>query len=100
MNNTFEDQLTASARRLRKAQDDNLPIDKSPRVKSRPISSIRHYWGWVATPIAAAVGLLIGIFINQPAEENDPFKVPVVVTESSGHNILDDGIDYSLFFAM
>ncbi len=96
-NNTFEDQLADSAHRLRMAQDANLTIKASPLVNSRPISNHYIYWSWITTPIAAVVGLLIGIFINQPKEDKESYTVPVVVTETSGNSILDDGIDYSLF---
>ena len=94
MSNTFEDQLTASARRLREAQDANLHVTASPQ------SHRRQYWGWIATPAAAAVGLLIGLFIHRPAEPTNDFVVPVVAVETTGHSILDDGADYSLFVSL
>ena len=91
---SFEDQLTASARRLREAQDANLHVPASPQ------SHRRQYWGWIATPAAAAVGVLIGLFINQPSKAPNQFTVPVVAAETTGHSILDDGADYSLFVSM
>ena len=93
-NNTFEDQLTASARRLREAQDAKL------QVTALPQSHRRLYWGWIATPTAAAIGLLIGLFVHRPAQQNNDFVVPVVAAETTGHSILDDGTDYSLFVAL
>ena len=68
-----------------------MPI---PRKRTR-------YWGWIATPAAAAVGLLIGLFIQRPAERQENFTVPVVaVTDHSGHSIVEDGADYSLLISL
>jgi len=94
MSNTFEDQLTASAHRLRGAQDAKLHVPASP------FSHRRQYWGWIATPAAAAVGLVIGLFIHRPSEQTKDYVVPVVAVETTGHSILDDGADYSLFVAL
>ena len=94
MNNTFEDQLTASARRLREAEDVKM------QVTALPLSHRRRYWGWFATPAAAAVGLVIGLFIHRPSEQKNDFVVPLVTVETTGHSVLDDGADYSLFVAL
>lgn len=94
MSNTFEDQLTAYARRLREAQDAKLQVTASP------LSHRRQYGGWIATPAAAAVGLVIGLFIHRPAVQKNDYVVPVVAVETTGHSILDDGADYSLFVAL
>jgi len=94
MSNTFEDQLTASARRLREAQDAKLHVTASP------LSHRRQYWGWIATPAAAAVGLVIGLFVHRPAEQTNDYVVPIVAAETSGHSILDDGADYSMFISL
>ena len=97
MNKTFESQLSASARRMRKQSESNLSVPETiviPQKRTR-------YWGWIATPAAAAVGLLIGLFIHRPAERQDKFTVPVVVaSDNSGHNIVDDGTDYSLLVSL
>ncbi|MBR1877917.1 MAG: hypothetical protein IJ814_02800 [Paludibacteraceae bacterium] len=99
---SFEQQLAASARRLRDSQAANLPVPALHPLR-------RHYWGWVATPAAAAAGLLIGLFINRPAPTPDRFSphaghtsftVPVVTAGTTGHSILDDGTDYSLLVKM
>ena len=69
MNKTFESQLSASARRMRKQSESNLSVPETiviPQKRTR-------YWGWIATPAAAAVGLLIGLFIHRPAERQDNF---------------------------
>ena len=97
MSNTFESQLSASARRLRKQSEKNI---STPATMVVPQQHTR-YWGWIATPAAAAVGLLIGLFIHRPAEPKDKFSVPVVVaSDNSGHSIVEDGTDYSLLISL
>ena len=116
MSNTFEDQLTASARRLRGQSEKNLSTPETLSVtrvpEAMPIPRKRtRYWGWIATPAAAAVGLLIGLFFShftqtasfshRPAERQNNFAVPVVAaTDHSGHSIADDGTDYSLLMSL
>ena len=106
MSNTFEDQLTASARRLRRQSEKSLSTPETLSVtraqEAMPLPPKRtRYWGWIATPAAAAVGLLIGLLIHRPAERQDNFTVPVVtVTDNSGHSIADDGTDYSLLISL
>lgn len=51
----FEDKLHASAQRL--AEQEN----KSLHVPQNPMQQKRTYWGWVATPAAAVVGLIFGM---------------------------------------
>lgn len=96
---SFEDQLTASARRLRRAQDAELHVDSMPHAVLEH-SPHRLYWGWIATPAAAVIGLLIGLFIHKPTEPAQDFGVPVVAAETAGQSILDDGTDYALFVRM
>ena len=97
MSNTFESQLSASARRLRKQSEKKISTHATMVVPQKHT----RYWGWIATPTAAAVGLLIGLFIHRPAEPKDNFTVPVVVaTDNSGHSIIDDGTDYSLLISL
>lgn len=95
---SFEDQLTASARRLRKAQDAELHVASMPHAVLEH-SPRRLYWGWIATPAAAVIGLLIGLFIHKPTEPAHDFVVPVAA-ETAGQSILDDGTDYALFVRM
>ena len=57
-------------------------------------------WGWITTPVAAAIGLLIGLFINHQNDTKNDFIVPVVVVETTGNSILDDDTDYSMFISM
>ena len=51
----FEDKLHASAQRLVKQED------KALHVPQNPMQQKRTYWGWVATPAAAVVGLIFGM---------------------------------------
>ena len=97
MSNTFESQLSASARRMRKQSESNLSISETIVIPQKHT----RYWGWIATPAAAAVGLLIGLFIHRPTEPSNNYTVPVVVTaDNSGHSIVDDGTDYSLLVSL
>ena len=50
----FEDKLHASAQRL--AEQEN----KSLHVPQNPMQQKRTYWGWIATPAAAVVGIIFG----------------------------------------
>ena len=56
--NTFEDKLHASAHRL--ASQDNTRL----YVPQNPLRQRRTYWGWVATPAAAVVGLIFGLYLH------------------------------------
>lgn len=55
---TFEDKLRASSRRLM-AQD-----NKRLHVPQNPLSQKKNYWGWVATPAAAVVGVVFGMSVH------------------------------------
>ena len=59
---TFEDKLHASAQRLM-AQD-----NKRMHVPQNPLSQKRNYWGWVATPAAAVVGVIFGMSVHLIAD--------------------------------
>ena len=113
---SFESQLSASARRMRKQSEisltppETLSVTRAPEAMPLPPKRTR-YWGWIATPAAAAVGLLIGLFFShftqtasfshRPAERQNNFTVPVVAaTDHSGHSIADDGTDYSLLISL
>ena len=96
-NKTFDSQLAASARRMRKQSESNLSVPETIVIPQKHT----RYWGWIATPAAAAVGLLIGLFIHRPAEPSNNYTVPVVVAaDNSGHSIVDDGADYSLLISL
>lgn len=55
---TFEDKLQASAQRLISQDDKHLHIPQNP-LKQR-----KTYWGWVATPAAAVIGILFGMSLH------------------------------------
>lgn len=52
---TFEEQLRNSAQRIK--HEDN----KRLRIPQNPMTGKRTYWGWVATPAAAVVGIVFGM---------------------------------------
>ena len=54
----FEDKLQASAQRLARQENRNL------HVPQNPLQQKRAYWGWVATPAAAVVGLVFGMSLH------------------------------------
>lgn len=82
---TFEEQLSKSAQRIK--HEDN----KRLRVPQNPMTGKRTYWGWVATPAAAVIGILFGMnlpmLVNDAAEQvkyvhvHDTIHVP--------HHMLD-----------
>ena len=51
----FEDKLQASAQRLAAKENRQL------HVPQNPLKQKRTYWGWVATPAAAVIGLIFGM---------------------------------------
>lgn len=55
--NNFENQLQESAARMKASQMANLRPITNPRKRNSV------YWGWIATPAAAVVGALLGIFL-------------------------------------
>lgn len=64
----FEDKLHASAQRL--AEQEN----KSLHVPQNPMQQKRTYWGWIATPAAAVLGLIFGMSLPlfMQSEPNTP----------------------------
>lgn len=54
----FEDILRDSATRLSTEENKHLCVPRNPMQHSP-----RTYWGWVATPIAAAAGVILGLFL-------------------------------------
>jgi len=54
----FEDKLQASAQRLAQQENKNLHVPQNPMQQKRT------YWGWVATPAAAVVGLILGMSLH------------------------------------
>lgn len=54
----FEDKLLASAQRLAHQEDSKLHVPQNPMQQKRA------YWGWVATPAAAVVGIVFGMSMH------------------------------------
>ena len=52
---TFEDRIHQSAKRISARQNVKLHVPDNPR------KSGKAYWGWVATPAAAIVGIALGL---------------------------------------
>ena len=63
---TFEEQISKSAQRI--THQDNRQL----RVPQNQITGKRTYWGWVATPAAAVIGIIFGMslpmFVNDADE--------------------------------
>ena len=55
----FEDKLQASAQRLARQEDRKLHVPQNPMQQKRA------FWGWVATPAAAVVGIVFGMSLHQ-----------------------------------
>lgn len=80
----FEDIIRASAQRKMVEDNSKLHVPQSPMHKNR------HYWGWVATPVAAALGIVFGIsfqFISPEANDAlarvvDTVKVTEIVQDT------------------
>ena len=124
MNSNFESQLSASARRLREAQDARLTT--APRHNYRsladsnghlpaeercdsPTAKKRTVWHWLTIPVAAACGLLIGLCIpiqyrpTNPITKQQPSTTSASTipstTAHAGSSIMEDGTDYTLFIS-
>lgn len=59
----FEEQIQQSAQRLRARENAGMNVAPSPLTPSSRLS-----WGWVSTPVAAAVGLVAGMFMPYVAQ--------------------------------
>lgn len=55
--NNFEQQIFLSAQRIKSKDNSRLSVAPSPIPSSRSVS-----WGWIATPVAAAIGIAVGVF--------------------------------------
>lgn len=52
---TFEEQLSKSAQRIKHEENQRL------RIPENPMAGKRTYWGWIATPAAAVIGVVFGM---------------------------------------
>ena len=55
---TFEDRIHQSARRTSAQQNAGLHVPANPRKTNTT------YWGWIATPAAAVVGIALGLSLQ------------------------------------
>lgn len=92
----FEDILRDSAQRMKTDDDRNL------RMPTNPMTSRRTYWGWVATPAAAVIGVVLGLslpLLTQNADDalmahtdtvfiNNPQKDTVYLTKVEKESVL------------
>lgn len=62
---TFEDRLKASAKRM--AEEDN----KQLRIPDNPTTGKRTYWGWIAAPAAAVIGIVFGLSLPGIIQETE-----------------------------
>lgn len=60
---TFEEQLSKTAQRIKNEENCRLRVPQNPMTKKYT------YWGWVATPAAAVIGIVFGL--NLPMLVND-----------------------------
>lgn len=120
MNSNFESQLSASARRLREAQDARLTTAPRRNYRSSadgnrhlsaeeqcdcPTAKKRPALHWLTIPVAVACGLLIGLCIpiqyrptNLITKQQSSSTSPILpATAHAGSSIMEDGTDYTLF---
>lgn len=77
---TFEEQLRKSAQSIKHEENKQL------HVPQNPITGKHTYWGWIATPAAAVIGIVLGmnlpIFVNDVEQQvqfvqvHDTIRVP------------------------
>ena len=79
---TFEEQLARSAQRISQEENKQLRVPQSPMAAGK-----RTYWGWVATPAAAVIGIVFGMTLPmlvgnvdqqvQLVQVHDTIRVPL-----------------------
>ena len=72
---TFEDKLQASAQRLTTQDNKRLSVPQNP------LSQKKSYWGRVATPAAAIIGLILGMSMHLLVD-NEPDVQYVYATDT------------------
>lgn len=63
---TFEEQLARSAQRISREENKRLRVPQSPMAAGK-----RTYWGWVATPAAAVIGIVLGMSLPMLVDNVD-----------------------------
>ncbi len=72
----FEDILRESAQRTAKKENAQL------HVPHNPMTSRRTYWGWIAAPVAAVIGVIVGLSLPLLIGNNAPEIQYVYATDT------------------
>lgn len=59
----FEDRIQQTAKRMAAEQNAHL------HVPANPLKNDKTYWGWIATPAAAVIGIVFGLSLQHSTEE-------------------------------
>lgn len=98
--NKFENQIHRAAQRMKEKSNSKIKPAPNPRKSTRPT------WGWISTPVAAAVGLIAGMIIPTLFTEKESINNTAQDTSKTTHhapvdtmgkNVLNDGIAYNMF---
>lgn len=79
----FEDILHDAAQRNVKSENRALRIPKNP------LSTRRSYWGWVATPVAAVIGVVLGLSLPLLTQQADDTLAQITDTVYVNHTLTD-----------
>ena len=82
----FEEQVSQAAIRLRNEENGRLCVPRNPR-RGSGIS-----WGWVATPVAAVVGLLWGVELGKMSDESSFRQVAQEIDTVICHEVVRDTV--------
>lgn len=82
----FEEQVSQAAIRLRNEENGRLCVPRNPR-RGSGIS-----WGWVATPVAAVVGLLWGVELGKMSDESSFRQVAQEIDTVICHEAVRDTV--------
>ena len=82
----FEEQVSQAAIRLRTEENGRLCVPRTPR-RGSGIS-----WGWVATPVAAVVGLLWGVELGKMSDESSFRQVAQEIDTVICHEVVRDTV--------
>lgn len=73
----LEDRLHASAQRQQQTDNRRLHVPENPRLHRRT------YWGWVATPVAAVIGIVVGLSLPLLMQHDDTDNSSALVPGTS-----------------
>ncbi len=72
----FEDLLRESAQRNKAKENAQLRVPKNPMINRRT------YWGWIAAPVAAVIGIIVGLSLPLLMGSNAPEVQYVYATDT------------------